>query len=166
MTNILKDLWEDRADGVCWLPQELFDGIGFDLKRLSAGSPDPAFGNGLATLIGITRQHLANALDFTLLIPANEIGIRKFCLWAIGMAVFTLRKINRKRDYTCGRDVKISRQTTRKIILVSNAAAKSNFLLKMLFAVSAHGLLKTDEVVNDPAPGVVPHEDNTSYAGR
>ena len=146
MTNILKDLWDDRTRGACWLPRELFERYGFDLNRLSAGETAPGFRKGLATLIGIARNHLDMAMEYTLLIPANETGIRRFCLWAIGMAVFTLRNIYRKPDYRCGLDVKISRRRTKSIILISNAAVKSNYLLKILFAFSTFGLPDTDDV--------------------
>src|SRR5271165_2126843 len=38
MTNILKDVWEDRSRGACWLPQEVFTRHGVDLTQ----SADPA----------------------------------------------------------------------------------------------------------------------------
>jgi farnesyl-diphosphate farnesyltransferase len=144
MTNILKDFWEDRARGVCWLPQEVFRDAGCDLSALVNDCDAPGFGEGLAILVGVARGHLENALAYTLLIPRSESGIRKFCLWAIGMAVFTLRKINNNRDYTCAQDVKISRRTARTIITVSNATLKSNFLLKTLFKTTTYGLPAAD----------------------
>ncbi|NIO43335.1 MAG: squalene/phytoene synthase family protein, partial [Burkholderiales bacterium] len=97
MTNILKDIWEDRTRGACWLPQDVFKQSRFDLKDLSKDQHDRSFGEGLEKLIGIARAHLRNALSYTLLIPGSEKGIRRFCLWALGMAVLTLRKINRNR---------------------------------------------------------------------
>jgi len=49
MTNILKDFWEDRSRGACWLPQEVFIRHGVDLARLSPEHYDarfhPACGN-------------------------------------------------------------------------------------------------------------------------
>jgi farnesyl-diphosphate farnesyltransferase len=148
MTNILKDLWDDRQRGVCWLPQDIFAKAGFDLKDLSANNHHPAFHKGLAELIGIAHAHLNNALTYTLMIPRKETGIRRFCLWAIGMAVFTLRNINKKRDYTSGRDVKISKANARAIIAVSNAMLRWDFMLKTLFKLSAQGL---------PAAGPLTH---------
>ena len=38
MTNILKDVWDDRDRGACWLPQDVFLAAGFDLRSLSPGS--------------------------------------------------------------------------------------------------------------------------------
>ncbi len=140
MTNILKDLWEDRERGACWLPRDVFQSKGFDLKDLAPGAYTPSFGEGLAELIGIAHGHLKNALAYSLLMPRHETGIRKFCLWAIGMAVFTLQKLNRKRDYSCSNDVKISRGTLKKVILLSNATLRSDLLLKALFKLAARGL--------------------------
>ncbi len=36
MTNILKDVWEDRSRGACWLPQEVFCRHGVDLAQISS----------------------------------------------------------------------------------------------------------------------------------
>ena len=140
MTNIIKDLWEDKARGACWFPRDVFQKAGFDLNGLTTAKYRPGFGEGLSTLIGLAHAHLENALDYTLLLPKHETGIRKFCMWAVGMAVFTLQNIYKTRDYTCGQDVKISRDTTRRIIMVTNAAIKSNFLLKIFFHMAARGL--------------------------
>ena len=38
MTNILKDFWEDRSRGACWLPQEVFARHGVDLAQLTPQS--------------------------------------------------------------------------------------------------------------------------------
>lgn len=140
MVNILKDLWEDRARGACWLPRDVFHNAGFDLDHLSAGDYRPAFGKGLADLIAIAHGHLKNALSYTLLIPRHETGIRRFCLWALGMAIFTLHNINKNRRYTKGQEVKISKATARNIIFVSNAALRSNVLLKIFFKTATRGL--------------------------
>jgi farnesyl-diphosphate farnesyltransferase len=143
MTNILKDLWEDKARGACWLPRDVFQKVGFDLNCLAAGDYRAEFGEGLAVLIGMTRDHLKNGLTYTLLIPKSEPGIRKFCLWAIGMAIFTLRNINKTRHFKSGVDVKISKGTARAIIMTSNTALKSDLSLKALFKMATHGLTPT-----------------------
>ena len=46
MTNILKDIWEDRARGACWLPRDVFQRAGFDLDDLAPDSRSPAFEQG------------------------------------------------------------------------------------------------------------------------
>ena len=140
MTNILKDVWDDRRRGACWLPRDVFRSAGFDLQFLSAGRTDPGFADGLLELVAIARHHLENALRFTLLIPAREIGIRRFCLWALGMAVLTLRRIHAHPAYTASREVKISRRSVRATVLVTNALARRDSALKLLFEAFTRGL--------------------------
>src|SRR5258708_39932583 len=91
MTNILKDVWEDRSRGACWLPQDVFFRHGVDLAQVSSEVDDPRFGAGVMELVAVAHAHLRSALDYTLLIPGMEKGIRRFCLWAMRLAVFTLR---------------------------------------------------------------------------
>ena len=72
MTNILKDIWEDRARGACWLPQDLFTRHGIDLSALSSEPFDPRFAAAYHELVGVAHAHLRNALDYTLLIPRDR----------------------------------------------------------------------------------------------
>ena len=140
MTNILKDVWEDLRRGVCWLPRDVFLREGFDLRRLPAGRDDPAFGRGLVEMVGIARGHLAAALRFVQLVPARETGIRRHCVWALGMAVLTLRRIHATPSFTTGREVKISRRSVRAVTTLGGLAAGWNRVLALLFGVLARGL--------------------------
>ncbi len=143
MTNILKDIWDDQKRGACWLPQEIFSKYGFDLSDLNSagsGNSSSAFQQGLGELIGIALVHLENALRYTLLIPKHEKGIRKFCLWAIGMAVLTLRKINKNKTYTRSDQVKISRKEVKVTVVLTNLCVSNDKLLKLLFYSVAKGL--------------------------
>lgn len=133
MTNILKDIWDDAQRGVCWLPQDIFTETGFDLKTLSPETNDENFRRGLEHLISIAHQHLENALRYTLLIPAHETGIRKFCLWALGMAVLTLKKIKKNLNFNQSTQVKITRNNVKTTILVTKLTVRSDFLLSYLF---------------------------------
>ena len=133
MVNILKDMWDDRRRGVCWLPRDVFLATGSDLSALASKRSNPQFVAGLLGLVGMAREHLLAALRFTLLIPARETGIRRFLLWALGMAVLTLRRINAHPDFTDGNEVKISRQEVRSTVLVTSALARSDQALKLLF---------------------------------
>ena len=140
MTNILKDVWEDLRRGACWLPRDVFLRGGFDLRGLPGGREDPAFGRGLADLLGIARGHLEDALRFVQLIPARETGIRRHCVWALGMAVLTLRRIHATPGFTSGREVKISRRSVRAVTTLGGLAAGWNRVLALLFGVLARGL--------------------------
>ncbi len=144
MTNILKDIWDDAQRGVCWLPQDIFTETGFELKTLTPETHDEAFSKGLEHLISIAQGHLHNALRYTLLIPAHETGIRKFCLWALGMAILTLRKIKSNLDFNVSEDAKITRNSVKATIVATNLTVRSDFLLTALFNIASRGLVSHD----------------------
>ena len=140
MTNILKDIWEDRSRGACWLPQDVFSRHGVDLANISNDSNDPRFSAGIVELVAVAHAHLRNALDYTLLIPGKERGIRRFCLWAIGLAVLTLRKIAHNPGFTAGAQVKVTRTAVSLTMLMTNTFIRNDWMLRRLFARAAHGL--------------------------
>ena len=121
MINILKDMWEDRRRGVSWLPRDV----------------------SVAKLVAINRHHLANALRYILIIPRHETGIRRSCLWPLGIAVLTLQRIHRAPAFTSGQEVKVSRRSVWAIAFVTSIAARSNTALKLLFKVLNYGLPRT-----------------------
>lgn len=139
MTNILKDIWDDRQAGACWLPRSAFV-RGYDLSQLESWHSEPAFRAGLNELIGVGHAHLRNALEYTCLVPKRETGIRRFCLWAIGLAVLTLRKIHRHPTFRSGSEVKVSRRTVKATVLTTNLTLMSNRALRLIFARAADGL--------------------------
>ena len=139
MTNILKDMWEDRSRGACWLPREIFERHGVSLER-PAGQQAAGFRASLQELIGIAHGHLRNALAYTLLIPPTQSGIRRFCLWSIGLALLTLRKINHNPRFSAGAQVKVSRRAVMLVRTLSNLSARSDHVLRGLFAYAARGL--------------------------
>ena len=140
MTNILKDVWEDRSRGVSWLPQDVFTRHGVDLAQVSSEPHDPRFGAGFLELVGVAHAHLRNALDYTLLIPGKEMGIRRFCLWAIGLAVLTLRKIQHNPRFTAGAQVKVTRSAVAMTRLLTDVVGRNDWMLRRLFAQAARGL--------------------------
>lgn len=141
MTNILKDIWDDAERGVCWLPQDIFSETGFDLKTLTPMTDDARFRHGLSHVISVAQQHLQDAMTYTLLLPSHETGLRKFCLWAIGMAVLTLKKIKHNLNFTDSKQVKITRNSVKATIATTNAMVRSNFLLQQLFNLASRELL-------------------------
>jgi farnesyl-diphosphate farnesyltransferase len=145
MTNILKDIWEDQQRGACWLPRDVFSKCDFAMQDIAAYRNDTCYQAGLEHLIAIAGMHLRNALQYTLLIPAEEKGIRRFCFWALGMALLTLRKINKHRDFTAGQEVKISRRSVKAVFAVTELVIGSNKRTRWLFDLAAKSLPKTPE---------------------
>ncbi len=144
MTNILKDIWDDAERGVCWLPQDIFTETGFDLKNLTPETNDENFRLGLEHLISIAQGHLNNALKYTQLLPSHETGLRNFCLWALGMAVLTLKKIKHNLDFNSSEQVKITRKDVKKTIFVCKLTARSNTLLSLIFNMTSQSLKTPD----------------------
>jgi farnesyl-diphosphate farnesyltransferase len=140
MTNILKDIWEDRARGACWMPQEVFSRHGIDLGRLTPAQAGSGFDAAMRELTGIAHAHLRNALSFTLLIPRKEAGIRRFCLWALGLAILTLRKISATPGFTSGRQVKVPRSAVALTRISTNMTVRSDWMLRRLFDLAAIGV--------------------------
>jgi farnesyl-diphosphate farnesyltransferase len=118
MTNILKDIADDRERGVCWLPKDLFVD-GFEI--------------GIRKTLKIACEHLQQAMNYIYLIPKEEKGIRKFCLWAVAMAVLTLRKIAKEKGFYTGQQVKISRTTVKLVAFGSNLLINKDKILQVLF---------------------------------
>jgi len=144
MTNILKDIWDDRGRGVCWLPRAEFglDPDGTD--DLIDALPDQSFQNGLRRMTVVAHQHLRNALEYTLLIPPEFSGIRRFCLWALGMAVPTLVNLYQRPDFRHGDEVKISRADVRRIVRRYGLCARRDVLLRWLFRRASASLPNSD----------------------
>jgi len=147
MTNILKDIQADRMRGVCWLPRTAFglapDGDDDLLESLD----EDGFRAGVEKLVVVAHGHLRNALSYTLLIPRRYRGIRRFCLWALGMAVPTLSNVYQNPVFRSGDEVKISRRDVRRIVRQYGLAAGSDNLVSMLFRRASRGLPESDPAV-------------------
>ncbi len=140
MTNIIKDVWDDHARGYCWLPRDMFAAAGYDLDQLAPDHNRVRFRVGMDQLIAIAHGHLQNAMRYTLMIPPEETGIRRFCLWAVGLALLTLRKVRAHPDYVSPNDVKVSRRAVAAVLMATRVSVRSDKVLRMLFRFAAAGL--------------------------
>ena len=70
MTNILKDIWDDRQAGACWLPRSVFARGTLDLERLEAWHTQPAFRDGLER--AARRRSRASAQRARVHVPDSE----------------------------------------------------------------------------------------------
>ncbi|WP_290652018.1 phytoene/squalene synthase family protein [Aquisalimonas sp.] len=159
MTNILKDVWEDRAHGVCWLPRDVFARHGCSLRPGAPWHEAPEFHAGIRELVGAAHGHLREALAYTQGIPAQQRGIRRFCAWAIGMAVYTLHNIDARPDFTSAAQVKISRARLRTVIAGCNVAVLNDRLLAGAFNWAARGLPSPDS----RHPGLLVTDEDTPW---
>ncbi len=140
MTNILKDLHDDRARGICWLPRDLLEQHGCTLDAQGRWLRDAAFQRAMRSLVAVAHHQLRQARTYTLTVPPHQQGMRRFCSWAIGMALYTLRNIERRPCFGAAAEVKISRTRLRAIILGCNLAVRSDTLLRGGFTLATRGL--------------------------
>ena len=148
MTNILKDFWEDRAQGACWLPRDIFRDEGLDLTEIHPG--DQRFARGYLRLLGLAHAHAENALRYTLILPSRATGLRNFCLWALFMAVLTQRKLLAHPEFARGAEVKITRASVRRVVAWCKLSAGMDSLVRASFALLARKL--PQPVSGDLAP--------------
>ncbi|QWD60313.1 squalene/phytoene synthase family protein [Polynucleobacter sp. MWH-UH35A] len=120
MTNILKDSPEDKARGVSWKPSNVSQ----------------------EDLLRIAYQKLQDSLNYILLIPKQEQGMRRFCFLAFGLAVMTLSKIATRQEFDHKDEVKLSRKTVMSFYGFTRWAVKSNLLMKAFFSLSSRSLNK------------------------
>lgn len=158
LTNILKDQWEDRSRGACWLPQDIFVAHGIQLAKLRPDQQDQHYAAALTELIGIAHSHLRQALEYTLLIPKKHAGVRRFCLWSIGLAMLTLRNLYKKCGFDSGLQVKVSHKLVASTIVLTRLSSKYNQGLCWLFTIAAHNLPLT--------PLAAPPSDSDTYLSR
>jgi farnesyl-diphosphate farnesyltransferase len=91
-------------------------------------------------LIGIAHGYLRDALAFSLLIPRRETGIRGFCLWAIGLAVLTLRRIHENPSFMSGADVKVPHSAVFLVRALTRLTTRRDAMLVRLFELAAQDL--------------------------
>jgi len=120
MTNILKDSPQDQARGVSWKPADISE----------------------ASLFNIAHSKLEDALDYIMLIPQNELGMRRFCFLAFGLAVMTLSKISERKNWNKQHEVKLSRKTVMAFYAFTKIAVMSNSLMKAFFLLAGRSLGK------------------------
>src|SRR5699024_6507933 len=86
----------------------------------------------------------------------------RFCLWAIGLALLTLRKIKANPYFTDGSQVKVSRRSVHATILTTNLAVADDERLRHLFRMTADDLpALTPRLADDPAAAIEDMTDNT-----
>ena len=120
MTNILKDSPEDHARGVSWKPANLSQ----------------------KELLKISYHKLQDSLRYILLIPKTELGMRRFCFLAFGLAVMTLSKIAKRNEFSNTYEVKLSRKTVMAFYTFTKFAVKSDVLMQTFFNTFSKSLRK------------------------
>ncbi|MBO6939314.1 MAG: squalene/phytoene synthase family protein [Deltaproteobacteria bacterium] len=131
LVNILKDVTDDRARDVSYVPRTNAAKAGIDLEVLVDPSHREAAHAAVAPLFDRAQEHLDQALEYTLAVPAEHTAVRLFCLLPLWMAVRTLVHA-RGNDamFTAGEPVKIARSEVEKLIADCLASASDDDALR------------------------------------
>jgi farnesyl-diphosphate farnesyltransferase len=143
LTNILKDIQEDRRRNVSFIPHSLLEEEGLTGSEfLGAGEADThasaaardAAARVMARLLAKAKSHLEDALEYSCLLPRMEPRLRLFCLWPLFMAVENLALMGEHLDRYQGEGkLKISRKQVKDIVGSTSAICWSNHLLHSMF---------------------------------
>jgi phytoene/squalene synthetase len=117
MVNILKDVTEDFARNRCYVPRLLCQIEGFAVENLLAVEQRQKAHRALALVFERASEHLGKAFEYVLLIPAEQVQLRLFCLLPLWMALETLVvAIGNDAVLIADRPVKISRDAVNDIV--------------------------------------------------
>ena len=111
MTNILKDAPIDSLRNVSWKPAEMSQ----------------------RDLLRIAYQKLEDTMQYILLIPKSEVGIRRFCLLAFGLASMTLENIAKYNGHDSPNEVKLTRATVQVFYGLTKLISTNDFLIGLFF---------------------------------
>jgi farnesyl-diphosphate farnesyltransferase len=134
LTNIIKDVADDRARGWSFVPRQLCEVAGIRPEDLQDERFSEAGRSVMLLLINKAKGHLDDALEYTTTLPRAEYGIRLFCLTSLYFAVRTLHLAERDRRLLDPHNkVKITRGQVYRTIAVTRFVAPSNLLVRAYF---------------------------------
>ncbi len=144
LTNIIKDIADDRQRGRSYVPRQLTQLVGIDPEQIQdAGHVDQSR-EVMELLIEKASGHLRDALDYCIALPRSQYSIRLFCLTSLYFAVRTLHRAKhdpRLLDPT--HKVKITRAEVYRTVLVAHVVAPMNSLVRAYFRHLAGGMAAT-----------------------
>jgi len=117
LTNILKDVTDDRVRRWSFIPREVCAAQGINVAELTIADRRAAAHAAVEPVFEAAAGFLDRALTYTLAIPATQPEVRLFCLLPLWMAVRTLVHA-RGNDamFTAEEPVKISRTEVEQLI--------------------------------------------------
>jgi farnesyl-diphosphate farnesyltransferase len=140
LTNIIKDVADDKRRGQSFLPRQVCRDAGIDPEDIQDKSHLGESRQVMQLLIEKAKNHLCDALRYSIALPRRHYGIRKFCLTSLYFAVGTLRLADRDPLLLDPEHkVKISRAQVYRTILITKLIAPVNWLVKLYFQLLAGG---------------------------
>lgn len=135
LTNIIKDVADDRRRGWSFVPRELCQMAGIGPEELQDGRHTDEARQVMDTLIAKARGHLQDALTYSVTLPRAAYRIRIFCLTSLYFAVRTLRlAAHDPRLLDPAHKVKITRGDVYRTVTMTHLIAPFDGLVRTYFA--------------------------------
>jgi farnesyl-diphosphate farnesyltransferase len=134
LTNIIKDVADDRQRGWSFVPRQLCALAGTTPEQLL--DPNAARESELvmSLLIAKAKRHLKDALEYCTSLPRSAYRIRLFCLTPLFFAVRTLHKAERDPQLLDPKHkVKITRGEVYRILCTTYVLAPNNHLVRAYY---------------------------------
>ena len=93
MVNIIRDMTSDLRRGQSYIPEELLAKYNLDRRSIFEKQNAEKAQKLFSELIQNALMHLDKAIDYIMLLPKEEKGIRMFCMLPVFWAMRTLQKI-------------------------------------------------------------------------
>lgn len=115
MVNIIRDMTTDLRRGQSYIPEELLLKYKLDRKSIFETHNSHKAQQLFNELIFNAVRHLDKAIDYILLLPKDEKGIRLFCMLPVFWAMRTLQKIQENTLALLGQEkIKVPRKMIKK----------------------------------------------------
>lgn len=123
LTNIIKDSFRDHHEGRHYIPKEY---LPLDPEDKS---------DKVIPILVYAYRRLIEGIEYVIGVPAEEIGIRKFCLIPVVLAAATLDRLLQSRaDLYSGDDVKINRGKVFELLNQVNEVVTDNQRIQQLWS--------------------------------
>jgi len=135
LVNIIRDMTTDLKRGQSYIPEELLKKYQLDRQSIfekhNADKAQKLFNELILNAV----KHLDKAIDYILLIPKEERGIRMFCMLPVFWAMRTLQKIQENTLALLGNEkIKIPRTIIKKEYYLALINIYSNRLTRWHYA--------------------------------
>ena len=134
LTNIIKDSYRDHQEGRHYIPEQY---LPFSPEDTS---------DRIIPIMVYAYRFLMQGIEYVVGVPAEETGIRKFCLVPIVLAGATLDRLLQDRSgLYSGEDVKISRRKVFELLNQAEQAVGDDSLIQQLWNQVTYSLISSSQ---------------------
>ena len=131
LTNIVRDVADDRIEGRNFVPLELWQEAGLPPGELFAAGRESASWQVITPLLSEALAALDDALEYVVRLPRNQYRVRLFCLISLFLSCRTLALVDRQRRLgNRTTRVKVTRRQVYLLLALAAAVAPFNTLVR------------------------------------